>query len=223
MKAFLKGSLRIAVSIFVALVGLTIVIAAYSAAKDAYAKHQLKPLEQTRSWHSDLPKSLELNPNARTKFLDGNMLVSIKVLGYPKYLLNPANANASLTFEFLDKDGFKIISKPVQLSEFTTNVDEQGQKAGLSYQFKEPMTADRYQQLGSMQVLWALVSEEAPPLSQVSPAKPMQDHCEPNLSKAERLKRLAQYGTVRQTGLDTYTAGWHSIKFLSGAELLRCQ
>lgn len=226
MKEFLKGSLRTAISIFVALAGLAIVIAAYSAVKDSYAKQQLKPLEQMRPWHPDLGKSLGLDAYARTKFLDGNMMVSIQILGYPGYLSNPVNANAALIFEFLDKDGFKIVSKPVQLSEFNTNVDEQGHKTGLSYQFQEPMSADRYQRLGLMHVLWTLVPEEAKPVlpvAQVPPAKPMLDHCEPRLSKAERLKRLAQYGTVRQTGLDTYTAGWHLVKFLTGAELLSCQ
>jgi hypothetical protein len=226
MKQFLKGSLRTTVAIFLALVGLVIVIASYSAVKDAYAKQQLKPLEQTRTWHSESTKSIGLDAYAKTKFLDGSMMVSAEILGFPEYLSRPANANATLIFEFLDKDGFKIISKPVQRSEFTFNVDGQGNKMGLSYQFKEPLSAERYQQLSRMDVLWTFVTEEpkpVPPVAQVPPEKPMLDHCEPNLSRAERLKRLAQYGTVRETGLDSYTAGWHTLKFLSGTELLRCQ
>lgn len=223
MKQFFKGSLRTAAAIFFALVGLVIVIAAYSAVKDAYAKQQLKPLEETRSWHSESTKSIGLDVYAKTKFLDGSMMVSAGVIGFPEYLMRPVNANANLIFEFLDKDGFKIISKPVERSEFTINIDDKGNKTGLSYQFKEPMSAERYQQLSRMDVLWTFATEEAKPAAQVTPAKPMLDHCEPNLSKAERLKRLAQYGTVRQTGLDTYTAGGHSVNFLSGAEILRCQ
>jgi hypothetical protein len=222
MKELLKGTVRTSIAIFGALIGLTIVIAAYSAVKDSYAKQQLKPLEQMQPWHSDLAKSLGLDANARTKLIDGNMMVSVQMLGYPRYLLNPINANAALIFEFLDKDGFKIVSKPVQLTEFTTNVDDQGHKTGLSYQFKEPMTADRYQQLGQMQVLWTFVTEVAPQLPQIAPAKPMQDHCEPNLSKAERLKRLAQHGKLRETGSGNYEAGGHSLDFFN-AELLGCR
>lgn len=226
MKEFLKGSFRTTVSIFFALVGLVIVIASYSAIKDFYVKQQLKPLEKARPWHYELGKSLGLDAYARTKFLDGNFMVSLQILGYPGYLLNPKNMNAALIFEFMDNDGFKIISKPIQLSEFTTIVDEQGQKTGLSYQFQESMTADRYQRLGQMRVLWTLATEDSnaiPSVAQVPSANQVLDHCEPNLSKGERLKRLAQYGKVRQTGSNRYIAGVHSLSYFSDGDLLGCQ
>jgi len=39
------------------------------------------------------------------------------------------------------------------------------------------------------------------------------DPCAPNLSKAERLSRLAQYGVVRQESDSEYSAGGHRISF----------
>jgi hypothetical protein len=41
------------------------------------------------------------------------------------------------------------------------------------------------------------------------------DHCAPGLTKAERLRLLAQYGAVRETIPDAYTAGDHSVYFNS--------
>lgn len=49
------------------------------------------------------------------------------------------------------------------------------------------------------------------------------DPCGPGLSKAERLRRLANFGAVRETGIDTYVAGDHRVSFLSGNQLLSCR
>lgn len=40
-----------------------------------------------------------------------------------------------------------------------------------------------------------------------------QDHCAPNLSRQERLRRLATHGKVRESGLWTFTAGGSRIEF----------
>jgi hypothetical protein len=40
--------------------------------------------------------------------------------------------------------------------------------------------------------------------------------CAPNLSKEERLGRLAAFGTVRQSGEETYDAGSHRVQFVLG-------
>jgi uncharacterized membrane protein YhaH (DUF805 family) len=40
-----------------------------------------------------------------------------------------------------------------------------------------------------------------------------QDHCAPNLSRQERIARLAKHGTVRESGLWTFTAGGSRIEF----------
>jgi hypothetical protein len=48
------------------------------------------------------------------------------------------------------------------------------------------------------------------------------DHCAPNVSKAERLKRLALNGVVRQTSDETYTAGNYEIIYVGGS-LISCR
>lgn len=61
----------------------------------------------------------------------------------------------------------------------------------------------------------ASAPSEPPPAPQPAPeAKPVLDHCAPGLSKAERLKRLAQHGTVRETGAGEYQPGGRTINFI---------
>ncbi|MDY0746547.1 hypothetical protein SNE35_18685 [Paucibacter sp. R3-3] len=68
----------------------------------------------------------------------------------------------------------------------------------------------------------APAQSEAPP-PQVSEAKPVLDHCAPSLSKAERMKRLAQHGTVRETGTGTFEAGERTISFGYDGALAYCR
>lgn len=50
------------------------------------------------------------------------------------------------------------------------------------------------------------------------------DHCAPNLSREERLRRLALTGTVRETSYQTYSNGNHFVSFLSsGPEVAHCR
>lgn len=51
------------------------------------------------------------------------------------------------------------------------------------------------------------------------------DHCAPNLSRAERLKRLALKGNVRETGANTYTAGNGYVTYVTfgySGDLISC-
>ena len=48
------------------------------------------------------------------------------------------------------------------------------------------------------------------------------DHCAPNLSKAERLKRLGLKGTVRETGANSYIAGGSYVTFSYYGDLVSC-
>ena len=58
-----------------------------------------------------------------------------------------------------------------------------------------------------------------------TPAGDPSDPCAPNLSRAERLRRLATFGQVRETGLETYEAGTHSVTlgFGYGVGLISCR
>lgn len=220
MKDFLKSSLRTAAAIFLALLGLAIAIGIYSLVKKSYDNHQAKPFEEVRNWKFDLSDPIGVEAKARTKLVASNLLISVEVIGYPKYFSDPRNSNGSFTFDFLDKDGFRIISTPVNMSEFTTVVGKGGEKIGLGYQFSEYTSLEQYKRFSQMQVGWNLIIEAAAQ----TPAKiPTLDHCAPNISKPERLKRLAQHGAVRETGKGAYSAAEHSVYFFYDGSLLNCR
>jgi hypothetical protein len=48
------------------------------------------------------------------------------------------------------------------------------------------------------------------------------DPCAPDLSKAERKRRLSKFGTIRETGLETYEAGGHRL-VLSDSTVIACE
>lgn len=220
MKEFFKASLRTAIAIFLALIALTIAIGIFAWAKDSYDKRRAIVYEEVRNWKFSLRDTLGVEAHAKTKLVAGNLLGSIEVIGYPKYFSDPRNSNGSLNFEFLDKDGFRIISKRVQLSEFTTIVNEDGGKTGLTYQFEDYTGLEDYKRLDQMQVGWNLITETE---VQKSAAETILDHCAPNISKSERLKRLAKHGALRETGNGTYSAAGHSVSFFPyDGTLLNC-
>lgn len=220
MKDFLRASLRTATSIFLAFLGLIAVVSIFYFAKNHYEKQQAKPFEEIKYWTVSLKEPIGVEVQAKTKVLSDKLLVSIDVIGYPKYFSDSRNTNASLFFTFLDKDEFKIISRQVSLSDFTKLVGDSGEKNGLSIQFEEYLTLDEYKRFSQMQVGWNLITTEE---VKVSTKLVLLDHCAPNISKSERLKRLGQYGTVREKGRGFFTAAEHSVNFFYDGSLLTCE
>lgn len=48
------------------------------------------------------------------------------------------------------------------------------------------------------------------------------DHCAPNLSKEERIKRLGLKGNIRQTGANSFNAGSNYVQFSYYGDLINC-
>ena len=219
IKDFLKAALRTAIAIFLALAALLGMVAIYTQVKESSEKDAAKPFEEVRRWQSDLTDRIGLDVHVRTKLVAGRLLVSIDIEGYPKYLSSPRNREGKLNFEFLDKDGFKVSTHSIHVSEFTTVIGKSGENSGLRHQYDQYIELDRYKQFNRLQVGWNLLTEdlEAPVIK-----KPL-DHCAQNLSRAERLKRLEQHGTVREAGVGEYTAGNRSITFFYDGLLINCR
>lgn len=75
------------------------------------------------------------------------------------------------------------------------------------------LSGQKVQEDGDLEALWA----------QAKPDNATQlDHCAPDLTKTERLQRLALKGTVRETGYQTYSTGNYEIVF-SANSLYRCR
>ena len=215
LKDFLKGTLRIALAIFLALAALAAATVVYFQVKESRERDAATPYEEVRDWSFDLKDRLGMAVTAKTKLVSGRLMVAIDVDGYPKYLEDPRNRNGSLIFEFLDKDGFKVVTHSVNVSEFSTMIGKAGENIGLQHQYDEYLDLDRYRSLARMQVGWTLLTDSAAESPSPPSPKPTLDHCAPNLSRPERLKRLAQYGTVREAGAGEYTAGGRSVTFFT--------
>lgn len=81
--------------------------------------------------------------------------------------------------------------------------------------------AERYRQLSKMRVWWNLITESHP-VTEAEPVKAALDHCAPGLSKAERLRRLAQHWTLRGTSTGSYSVGGSATFLGLDGSLLHC-
>lgn len=203
---------------------------------DRSAKLEAEKYQVVRNWQADVKENLQVDLTARTKLVDGRLYASVIVRGYPAYLSNPKlhtkNQNAYIFLTFEDDDGFKVYEKSIKVSEFSTTVDARNEKIGLNYEFDEYLGVASYKRFSRLAIRWNLDTVIPPEVAPV-PTKPKvsiedgsSDHCAPGLSKAERMRRLAKHGTVRQTGEDNYSVGLRSLTFYPasiGGGLLSCR
>jgi len=217
---------KLAAALFLACVALIACFAGYEAIKKAQDERAAKPLEEVKFWSSDLTKPLGLKFSARTKLVGGVMYIDLVAQGFPEYLSNPAmwemNRSATFSVVFNDADGFKVFEKEIKVGEFSRLVGGDGKHNGLSIQIDQPLGVDRYKAINNMGIGWTLQTSVPAAGPQSSLEERPLDHCAPGLSKAERLKRLAAHGQVREAGAGTYRAGSHKATYIGG-ELFDCE
>jgi hypothetical protein len=226
---FFKSAFKGAVAIFIAVIALSIVVWGYSALRDAWEKREAKKYEAIKLWSVDLQEYLQFNLTAKTKLADGRLFAIVEIRGYPSYLSDPRletkNNNSAISLLFQDDDGFKLHDKTIKISEFSSIMDAMNKKSGLRYEFNEYLSSETYSQIKQLKVAWTLETALPATASPTPPTdKQLLDHCAPNLSKSERLKRLAQHGTLRQSGEGNYSVGYRSLHFFTqDGSLLGCQ
>lgn len=226
---FVKSAFKGALAIFIAAIALSVVGWGVWKVQDIWVKQDAKQYEVIKLWPVDLKEHLQLNLLVRTKLVDGTLFAEVGVDGYPKYLSDPRleakNRTASFSLLFRDKDGFTVHSKQIQVAAFSGIVDAAGKKTGLKYQFDEVMSPETYARLTGLGVEWTLDTALPPSINPATePVVKFADHCAPNLSKTERLKRLAQHGELRQTGDGMYSVGYRSLHFFTyDGSLISCQ
>ncbi|MES2279880.1 MAG: hypothetical protein V4542_00555 [Pseudomonadota bacterium] len=224
---FFKASLKIAIAIFLAAVALSLVWLIGWKVIDYRDKEAAKQYEVVKRWTVDLRENLQMQVNARTKVVDSTLLATVSFDGYPEFLTNSRlafkNREASFTLNFADQDGFKLQEKVIPLKQMTTTVDASGKKIGLEYQYSEFTPVDTYKRFAALSVQWNLETQSpvVPSLDFAPTDRPL-DHCGPGLSKVERLKRLALSGSLRETGMNSYSAGNKSISFGYDGAVIYC-
>jgi len=222
----LKGAFKIATAIFLSVLALAVVGGILWKASDFLEKEAAKQYETPKEWSVDLTKNLQVQVGAKTKVVGGQLFMSIRVDGYPAYFSEPPlsipNSQRHFTLSFADKDGFKLFEKDVPLNEMTKILGANGKVGGLEYQFNQYTGVDDYSKFAKLNVGWNFEVELPKAVSSVDPViSYTPDHCAPNLTRKERLRRLGLSGAVRETGYGEFTAGSRSI-LLSEETVISC-
>lgn len=227
MKSFLLAAAKLATGLFLAGLALAIVIGLYSWATKSYERRQAQQYEFTREWSADLSENLGLQLHAKTKVVSGKLLLFVDVTGYPAYLSDPRlaekNRKAHFILYFIDSDGFRVLSQPIELSEFSALVGPKGEKIGLRTQLQKYVSIEEYKRFQSLEVEWTLETKIPPAqVSDLQEDQRLLDHCAPGISREERIKRLSKHGKLRETGVGFYSAGGRSVSFFYDGTLLNC-
>jgi hypothetical protein len=228
MKDYLKATLKIAVALFLAGTALIVVGIGIAQFLESREKEAARVYEVAKEWAVDLSSPLEMKVKAKTKLIGSKLHLAGEVEGYPEYLSHPAlsstNRTGRLVFVFLDADGFNVFEKVTTVADWNSVVDPQGERIGMSIQIDEYLSVDDYKRFEKMTMRWNLSTKfsESDPAPEVEKPEPA-DHCAPRLTKAERLKRLSQYGAVRETGMGEYSVGSKVVNFFADGSLMSCR
>lgn len=227
--AYLKSTMRLATAIFLSVLALVVVLGAATAGYYFWQKTQAKEYETAKTWTSDLNSILEFSLTARTKMVDGRLYMIVTTDAMPPYMTFQriaarGGANKGFFLNFVDKDGFKVFSKSVPLSEMSNIVDADGKIVGLNFEMDEYIDMTRYASFKKLDTQWNFdIAASAAPAQTEATSEVGLDHCAPNLNKEERLRRLSTYGKLRQTADGAYTAGERSVTFFTfDNSLLHC-
>ncbi len=168
--------------------------------------------ENLKTWQLNTKDNLQMSFYAKTKLVNKTMYLSIQTDSYPSYLdyssYPISNKDGYFTVTFEDKDGFQLFSHSMQIRAFNTLVDSSDKKIGLSAQIESELPLEKYKRFDRLMISWSGLVTVIPP----APTKTEKelvpkdnsansiDHCAPNLSKSERIRRMALKGKVREVG-----------------------
>ena len=215
---------KLTAAIFLSLLGLLVVISFYGYAVDFYKSQKNQKYEKIQDWNYDL-SMIEVKASAKTKVVDDRLYFSVEIDGYPEYLNASINKGRDFIFQFVDGDNFVLFEKRASLNEFTKNVDAKGNPIGMRYQTTQFMDTSTYEKFKAFIVLWTFdtnVKKQPSAPVATNPQGDQTDHCAAGLSRAERLRRLALNGKVRETGSNSFSAGNKSVMFSYDGGVLYC-
>jgi len=229
---FLKSTGKLTASIFFAVLGIAVVFYSYNAIESAYIKSKNKKHEVLKIWSKDLPP-LGLKVEAKTKLVDGFLLAQLEFEGYPLFIkndyLNHKNKNSELILKFKDNDNFDIFEHRINVSQLTRRINNNGEDIGLFFQFKNIIETSVYENIKSMNFEWTIDTEIPTEIKNLPKGFVLEknsaisiDHCAPGLSRAERMRRLALNGTVRESSKDSYSAGSKVLSYFHDGTVLYC-
>ncbi|HPB21078.1 MAG TPA: hypothetical protein PLL48_02040 [Novosphingobium sp.] len=220
VRGFFAGAAKLGLGLFLASLALAAALGATYWSKMLYDEREAAPYAVPRSWSEDLSASIGMKLEARTKLEDGSLLMLVTLQGSPAWVtdreLRRNNHDTGLlTLIFSDHDGFKVTEVQLPIKKFSNLVNAKDEVIALQAEADRLMDVKTYKRFASMSVQWRLATEQprAAAAAATPPASRGEDHCAPGLSRAERLRRLATHGEVRETGAGSYGANSRSVVF----------
>ena len=93
---FFRSTFKGAMSLIFAAIALSVVSGIVWAGYVFWNKHEAAQYEVLREWPFDLTNHLQMNLLARTKLVDGKLLMDVQLDGYPAYLIGECQASCRL-------------------------------------------------------------------------------------------------------------------------------
>jgi hypothetical protein len=152
------------------------------------------PLVKVKTW----PEQTGISGSKfslQTVWRNGRIYYRLVVSGYPPSFQRARDSGNGAVFiiSFLDKDGFQLFQRQVNISEMTEAVDTLGKPGGLSWKGDETTDSDLYRRAAALEVSWAgFPSADAMP-AQVPTSLPP-DH----KGSAPAWRNVARWRSLRQ-------------------------
>jgi hypothetical protein len=148
--------------------------------------HPVPPQSPTDYKPALAPRTIPKQPfsiEAKAKYRDGMMLIlTVRSNGTPKSPadwtawrshLDQCRSSAKLHLEFMDRDGFLVVTQDAELAEMRRTVNSEGELTELVAQLVVPVTRDDYGEISYWKVGWGGVWPDyiPPPATDKAPDK----------------------------------------------------
>jgi hypothetical protein len=157
-----KAVFKLAISLSIAGVVISAVVAAGFAINDYREKLDRKPYAEPvrRSINAG---SLGFTVSITTKHSDYSMAYIIKGEGYPNYFSDPqlrfANLDRGLSFVAKGADGFRITEFKVLLKDIQQLIGSDGKPTGFQYEGTQMVSLEDYKRIERFELGWDLKTE----------------------------------------------------------------
>lgn len=207
LKAFIFGTLKIALGLFLASLAIGLVIWGWSSFSDYQKSTKEAPLAQPKIWPDQSVSALEnVKLSLKTMWKNGDLYYQFSTDNLPKAISvarNNRDANRSFNIAFLDRNGFKLFEHQIPLRDMSTVVGVDGKASRLEINNKTPLSADDYRNAASWDIGWNFPTSTPPPAqAQAAPVvKPPQEPRRPrwqNLALWRQLDRAMSKDQVQQ-------------------------
>jgi hypothetical protein len=161
IKAFLVGSAKLALALVIVVVVIALGVWGYSSRETRNQNLKEAPLASKKAWPTQYLLS-SMPVDVATAWRGGQTYYQVKISDYSdeKY---SRTADASITLQFHDNDGFKLWEKTIPWGEMTGLTGKDGTRVeGYSWTGDEFTSSDDYGRGGRVDVAWRGIASKKP-------------------------------------------------------------